>query len=106
MIQPFSVTRVSNQSLTTSVVTLFVIFMLYYLELFPKNIIFVIAMIIEKDLHIYQVDHRGLTDGTLVMADSIQDAIEKFSEYYAEDYDINPDGITGVREVYNLEVLQ
>ena len=106
MIQPFSVTRVSNQSLTTSVVTLFVIFMLYYLELFPKNIIFVIAMIIEKDLHIYQVDHRGLTDGTLVMADSIQDAIEKFSEYYAEDYDINPDGITGVKEVYNLEVLQ
>ena len=106
MIQPFSVTRVSNQSLTTAVVTLFVIFMLYYLELFPKNIIFVIVMVTEKYLHIYQVDHRGLTDGTLVMADSIQDAIEKFSEYYAEDYDINPDGITGVKEVYNLEVLQ
>lgn len=80
--------------------------MLYHLELFPKNIIFVIVMIIEKYLHIYQVDHRGLTDGTLVMADSVQDAIRKFSEYYAEDYDINSDGITGVREVYNLEVLQ
>ena len=63
-------------------------------------------MIIEKYLHIYQVDHRGLTDGTLVIADSIQEAIRKFSEYYAEDYDINPDDITGVREVYNLEVLQ
>ena len=63
-------------------------------------------MIIEKHLHIYQVDHRSLTDGILVMADSVQDAIRKFSEYYAEDYDINPDGITGVKEVYNLEVLQ
>ena len=63
-------------------------------------------MIREKYLHIYQVDHRGLTDGTLVIADSIQEAIRKFSEYYAEDYDINPDDITGVREVYNLEVLQ
>ena len=80
--------------------------MLYYLELFSKNIIFVIAMIIEKYLHIYQVDHRGLTDSILVMADSIEEAIQKFNEYYLEDYDINPDGITGVKEIYNLEVLQ
>ena len=80
--------------------------MLYYLELFLKNIIFVIDMIIEKDLHIYQVDHRGLVDGTLVIADGIEDAIKKFNEYYLDDYDINPEGITGVKEVYNLEVLQ
>ena len=80
--------------------------MLYYLENPEKNSTFVIAMIIERYLHIYQIDHRGLTDSVLVLADSIEEAIQKFNEYYLEDYDINPDGITGVKEIYNLEVLQ
>ena len=62
-------------------------------------------MITQKYLRIYQVDHRHLNEGTLVVADSVQEAIRKFNEYWISDYDISSEDITGVKQVYEFEVL-
>ena len=63
-------------------------------------------MITQKYINIFRVKHRGLVDaGELVLADNVNDAIDKFNEYYKNDYDIYPDGITGVTLEYQLEVI-
>ena len=62
-------------------------------------------MITENILHIYQVDHKYLKTGTLVVADGVQEAIRKFSEYWASDIDIYPEDITSVKLMYTFEVL-
>lgn len=63
-------------------------------------------MITQKYIYVYRVKHRGLVDsGELVLADNVNDAIDKFNEYYKNDYDIHPDGITSVTLEYQLEVI-
>lgn len=62
-------------------------------------------MIQQKNINIYNVKHYGLTEGELVLAYSVTDAIEKFCKYYENDYDIRPDGITGVTLEHSLEVI-
>lgn len=58
-----------------------------------------------KTIHIYKVTHNRLRDGDLVIADSINDAINKFNDYYESDIDIFPDGITGVMLFLTYEVI-
>jgi len=62
-------------------------------------------MITKNYLHIFKVNHRGLKDGELVVAQNVQEAIKKFTEYYETDIDIFPDGITGVTEHCYYEVI-
>ena len=63
-------------------------------------------MITQKYIYVYRVKHRGLIDtGELVLADNVNDAINKFNEYYKNDYDIQPDGITGVTLEHQLEII-
>lgn len=58
-----------------------------------------------KTIHIYKVTHNRLRDGDLVIANSINDAINKFNDYYESDIDIFPDGITGVMLFLTYEVI-
>jgi hypothetical protein len=58
-----------------------------------------------KTIQIYKVTHNRLRDGDLVIADSVNDAIRKFNDYYESDIDIFPDGITGVMLFLTYEVI-
>lgn len=62
-------------------------------------------MITENILNIYEVSHRYLREPELVVANSVEEAINKFSAYYESDIDIFPDGIIGVALKYTFEVL-
>ena len=63
-------------------------------------------MVTQKYINIYRIKHSSLIDeGELVVADNVNDAINKFSQYYSGDYDIMPDGITEVILEYKLEVI-
>ncbi len=58
-----------------------------------------------KTIQIYKVSHNKLRDGDLVIADNVNDAINKFNDYYESDIDIFPDGITGVMLFLTYEVI-
>lgn len=62
-------------------------------------------MITRNTLNIYKVTHSKLTDGELIVANSIEEAIRKFNDYYDADIDIFPDGITGVMLFITYEVI-
>ena len=54
-------------------------------------------MIKSKILSLYRITHKKLINGGwIVMSDSASSAIKTFMRYYAEDYRITEDEITGV----------
>ena len=62
-------------------------------------------MVTRNFISIYKVDHHKLREPELVVADSVQDAIKKFNEFYENDIVIHPDGIRGVILHQTFEVL-
>ena len=62
-------------------------------------------MITENILNIYEISHRYLREPELVVANSVEEAINKFSAHWESDIDIFPDGITSVTLKYTFEVL-
>lgn len=61
-------------------------------------------MITNNYLKIFKVKHKNL-EPEFVVANSIQEAIEKFNTYYKDNYDITPEGIESVTLHEELEVL-
>ena len=57
-------------------------------------------------IYIYEIKHKGLRDPELVIADSVEEAIRKFNEYWANDIDIFPDGIESVSLAHQFEVIK
>lgn len=62
-------------------------------------------MIDKKYLKIYSIKHTAFNEPELVLADSLNDAIEKFNRYYMNDYNVMPDDIEDVHLIYNKEVI-
>lgn len=58
-----------------------------------------------KTIRIFSIKHSCLSEPELVQADNIEEAIRKFNNYYASDYDVNPDGIESVSTAYEAEVI-
>ena len=56
-------------------------------------------------LKLYEVKHSGLKEPSLVVANSIEDAIRRFDKHWEYDIDIFPDGIESVNLVYDKEVI-
>lgn len=61
----------------------------------------------EKIIKIYEIKHPGFRKDVeiFVMAESMQEAIEKFNKQYEYDYNIDKDKIESVTLKYNLEVI-
>lgn len=61
----------------------------------------------EKYLKIFRItsDYNGTEYRKYVIADSVKEAIEKFEQYYKDDYPISESEITSVEVVYEEEVL-
>ena len=70
-----------------------------------KFIIFVTDMITRNYIKIYKVSHRGLREPELVVANDLEDALRKFNEFWDDDIDIWPDGVTGVELAQTIEVI-
>lgn len=61
----------------------------------------------ERKLKVYRINHPAFRDDVdiLVQAESMQEAIEKFSKHYEDDYDVEPSKIEGVKLEYDLSVI-
>lgn len=61
----------------------------------------------EKKIKIYEIKHPAFREDVemLVIADSMQEAIEKFNKHYENDYDVDKDGIIAVNLKYDFEVI-
>ena len=59
----------------------------------------------EKTLKIFGIKHEDLRDEQLVVADSLDEAIDKFRQNYIDDYRISQNGIESVELRHKLEVI-
>ena len=59
-----------------------------------------------KRINIFSVKHIGLKDCVLVRADNIKSAIDKFNNYYEDDYDITTDGIESVELAFSEDIIE
>ena len=61
----------------------------------------------EIKVRIYEIKHPAFRDDVeiLVMAESMQEAIDKFKKQYEYDYDVDKNGIESIKLKYDLEVI-
>lgn len=61
----------------------------------------------KKNLKIFRIisEYNNTEYQKYAMADSVKEAIEKFEQYYKDDYPISESEITSVEVVYEEEVL-
>lgn len=62
-------------------------------------------MVTRINYNLYEIIHTDLEDVQYVIADSVQDAVEKFNKYWQQYMDINGGEITSVKLKETLKVI-
>lgn len=63
-------------------------------------------MMERKSIKIFKIEHSNLREPDHILADNIEEAIEKFKQYYNDDYDVRYCGeIENITLEKNLEVI-
>lgn len=59
----------------------------------------------EKVIKIYEITHPTFKVPIKVLADNLSDAVDKFKDYYRNDYDVDVNNIEGINLTFEDEVI-